>query len=48
MKNVYLSDFDDQCKDNMRCLVAMNAKVNDVGWVRHNRLSHASMGLIAD
>ena len=41
--NVYIVDLDKLKNENIQCLVAMSAKVNESNWIWHNKLGHASM-----
>ena len=43
--NVYLIDLNNLSSSN-HCLVADNAKMNEIGWLWHRRLGHASTHLI--
>ena len=36
-------DLDNLSIQNMQCLVAMNAKINETSWLWHHRLAHISM-----
>lgn len=44
--NVYVVDLEDLAKNNP-CLVASDTKANDISWLWHRKLGHASMDTIS-
>ena len=46
-RNVYIVDLNELKKENIECLIAINAKVNESSWIWYNRLGNASMDSLA-
>ena len=41
--NVYMVDLENLSLQNMQCLVAMNAKINETSWLWYCKLAHINM-----
>ena len=44
--NIYMIDLDDLSMENIKCWVAIKAKVDEANWIWYHWLRHTSMDLI--